>query len=1744
MDVFALRKALVNEYEAFARSFTKIRADDIRQQIDDEYALGRFWPEPLIQINPRFQQGGSVKEQVEQGLLHPACARLFDITLYRHQVNALALARSGKSYVVTTGTGSGKSLCFFLPIVDAILRVKESDPAPRTRAIIIYPMNALANSQREELTKYLGDKGPVTFARYTGQEDEAERERIKNNPPDILLTNFMMLELLMTRQDELDQQVMKNCAGLQFLVLDELHTYRGRQGADVAMLVRRVRERLASPKLQCIGTSATMVSGGTQDDSNGKVAGVASKLFATSVAPFDVVTEDLDRATNPTETATSVAKKLALSIKTGIPEDISDAQLRDHPLAIWVETTLGIVRPDLAKWIRAKPLSLREAAEKLAADSGVPADVAEESLKQLLLIASRTERDRMGTGSDRAFFAFKLHQFISGAGVAYATLGEAGERKVVLDGQQFLPGDEAKRLYSLHFCRNCGQEYHPVRRRKDDSGIVYMPRDIDDMPMRKDEGDDGGDEEEDAARERLGYLTPISGKYPLPFHGRMEDYPETWIEQQRNGEWQLKKTYASLQPERASIATDGRAGSGHAYWFMPGKFRFCLNCSETHGAQGKDVNRLSALSAEGRSSATTLITSATLRWMYRNQQPSAPTDRKLLAFTDNRQDAALQAGHFNDFIFVALLRAAVLRALQQAGHAGLGDSDLGAAIVQALGFDQPVPVGTDPADTHRCEWLRDPAADAHDLNVAQEKLRQVLAHRAWFDQRRGWRFTNPNLEQLGLLEVDYIGLGDFCRDNGNFVNAPELLRTAKPDVRETVLREIFNYMRRGLAVDAAALDGAQIDAVRDDSLKVLRYPWGFGREERPARSRWLQIRTSASRRPSPKDEDFLLRGGGQTPLGLRLRDSELWGTQAAREIKRDDFPEFLEGILKTAKEFVRREENALFGAPGYRLNSLRVRFRLGSGEGNVRNNYYSDLYQVLAVSLGKQPGHVLMLESREHTAQVDGVVRGVREKRFRYTQKDREQLKVSEDVRKVGESDRFLPLMICSPTMELGVDISSLNTVFLRNMPPTPANYVQRAGRAGRSGQAALVVSYCAARSPHDQYFFRDPRAMVHGEVRPPIIELANRDLVTSHLQAVWLGSSGYLLSKSIAGIIEPSVPGIPVRPDVLDALKMKDRNDEARLRAQRVLEMVASELNEMAAPWFTGATEFAKRTIDDAPREFDKAFQRWRDLFLSAEIQRDLADKVLKNYTSTDTNERREAKFRQAQAQNQIDLLLRGQEGQSSDFYTYRYLATEGFLPGYNFPRLPLMAYVPASRDGGRDGFLQRPRFLALSEFGPRSLVYHEGRAYRVVRARIAVSGTAGATLATRTVRVCRQCGAGHFNEHDNTCHSCNAQLADAELIFGLFKIDNVDTEPTDRITANDEDRQRQGFELQTVFEWAIRQGQPDKREVLAEDGDGEILSLRYGPSATITRINKGMRRRKDITKFGFGINPQTGRWSRLRDEDEAQDEGGVPNQRIVPFVQDQKNALLLQLSSHADDSVLVTLQHAIKRGIEAVFQLEESELLAEPVPDNKRRTGVLYYEATEGGAGVLTQLVTDPVALQRVARAALRIMHLDVSEDLGNPLPAADNLPEQSGTHCVVGCYRCLLSYYNQTDHERINRRLLEVREILVRLGQIHTKLSQPVAATGTSVEPPKRVEGWIARWFEEFEREGSGLPRPAEATPEGVVVLHWANDLVAVALPDTPRDLQGQWEDRGYTVVRFGEDTTLWPTLFAKLKRLLGL
>jgi hypothetical protein len=1131
-----------------------------------------------------------------------------------------------------------------------------------------------------------------------------------------------------------------------------------------------------------------------------------------------------------------------------------------------------------------------------------------------------------------------------------------------------------------------------------------------------------------------------------------------------------------------------------------------------------------------------------------------PIKRKLLGFTDNRQDAALQAGHFNDFMFVSLIRAGFLGALKSAGGSGLASADLGVAQQRALGFDRPAP-------ELRAEWLQEPTLRGFNLQEAEETVRQVLAYRVWFDQRRGWRYTNPNLEELKLVEVAYRGVDELSADEELFAGAPPILNRASPAVRARVYRQLLDHMRRWMAIRSNVLDSVGIERMLSKSHARLRAPWGFGIDEKPRQARWLMIGAPSGRTLSVRDEDLIVRGGSRSALGRALRSEDLWETRAARDLGSKDIDAVVDALLKAATQhgLVSEEVTPFDSTKGWKLNDACVLFRMGTPDSDAphanENAFFRDFYANLAEMLC-QPSHPLFgFEAREHTAQVESEKREVREMRFRYGDKEREELQTeASHLRELGEANRFLPVLFCSPTMELGVDISALNAVYLRNVPPTPANYAQRSGRAGRSGQAALVLTYCSSQSPHDQYFFREPRAMVHGEVRPPLIDLANRDLVDSHLQAVWLACTELPLDASIAELLVLKDPARPLRSEVRTPMAEERVTVEATRRIQRVLDLLLDQLTPLAAPWFPGRDVYASAAASGALARFQSAFNRWRDLFAAAEHQRDASRRTMDDY-SAPAREKDAARTRHAQALDQLNLLQgsgRGSNTQSNDFYTYRYLATEGFLPGYNFPRLPLMAYVPATNDGrGKQTYLQRPRFLALAEFGPWSLVYHEGRAYRVVRALFSLahreSATADTRLPTESVRICKACGAGHFDDKASMCHGCSASLGDAEIVKNVYRIENVATQPAERITANDEERRRQGFELQTTFEWAVRDHAVDVRRGAATDADGEVVHLHYGPGARITRLNKGLRRRANRTQLGFRIDPVYGNWARedAGGEGDAPDDPTVkPRQWVVPSVRDHKNALLLQpCDRDLSQKTLATVQHALLRGIETVFQLEQGEVLAEPMPTRDERNGFLLYEATEGGAGVLTRLVAEEDALSTVALAALRIMHFDVAE--ATSLPAdADGLTDVPNAECVAACYKCLMSYYNQPDHELIDRRDGHAREILLRLARATTSGLDSAGPRSARASADGVGDPVLARWLERAAALGISAPDAEPLVCADVrMPLVWRKHYLVAAIGEVSAAASDALGDLGFHVVSFGSSDEAWVQPFEQLVKGLG-
>lgn len=721
MSIFDLHAALLCDYRDFVRSFLLIRDDRVQAFVDkalDEEA--RLWPDFLVQLSPSYGHGPTVDALARQGEILAETARIFrtpegsPFHLDQHQAEALAQARQGKSYVVTSGTGSGKSLCYFLPLVDSLIR--QPDTGGRVAGLVVYPMNALVNSQFQALDRLkqayearTGRPFPVTFAKYTGETSDEMREAMRRNPPQILLTNYVMAELLLVRPE--DQRLLDPVGGgLRFLVMDELHTYRGRQGADVAMLIRRLKERCAGRELIHVGTSATMVAdrNAPPEERRRAVAEFSSRLFSHPFTADQIIEETLVPFT---EGGLPTRAELAAGLRTPLPEGL-DA-FRHHPMARWIESEFGIEAEADGALRRRIPRTLSDAAGRLAEATGADQATCEERLRAFLNRGGEFVRE----DGARAF-AFKLHQFIGQGRALYATLEGVERREFSMEGQ--LQAEGGRLLAPVKFCRQCGQDYYHVLRRED----RFAPYPI---------GTQGEDDEASP-----GYLMLASAEADWS----AEQIPEEWYD----ARGRLKSVWRDRVPRAVWVAPDGTVSESPRegavkMWWQPAPFALCLTCGEFYTAREREFGKLASLSSEARSSATTVLATSLLRHAGRT---GAARD-KLLTFTDNRQDASLQAGHFNDFVHVVLLRSALAAALEKAGE--LTFDRVARAVVGECGLTI--------RDIARNPEL-DPKSDA-----AKEVWRvftDLTEYRLYEDLRRGWRVVQPNLEHVGLLRVGYRGL--------------------------------------------------------------------------------------------------------------------------------------------------------------------------------------------------------------------------------------------------------------------------------------------------------------------------------------------------------------------------------------------------------------------------------------------------------------------------------------------------------------------------------------------------------------------------------------------------------------------------------------------------------------------------------------------------------------------------------------------------------------------------------------------------------------------------------------------------------------------------------------------------------------------------------------------------------------------------------------------------------------------------
>lgn len=1624
MDAFKLHEQVIDNYRSYIKSFMNIKDKRIESVVKDAFENAGFIPEPLIQFNPSFAKGEKLEDLVQLGKVHAAIPSVFgSYNLYKHQVEALKIGIEGKGFVVTSGTGSGKSLTYLATIFNQLLNSQDQSKKG-VKAILVYPMNALINSQEEEIKKYeinyllsscpkgtkvpngessekqieflktlTKERFPITYKKYTGQEGYEDRTSIKQDVPDIILTNYMMLELIMTRQSEAWMRDSIK-TDLQFLVFDELHTYRGRQGSDVSILIRRIKG-YAEKNIVCIGTSATMASGGTKEEKQKAVADVAQTIFGDTFELNQIIGESLVPCTNP-EKKTSDTPALLTAIDKGINIDDDEDVFYNHPLAIWMENNIALKHHEDGFIERGTPKKYSDIVRQFVEETNADGVKTSNVLQDVLLWAEKLNIKAIKKGSRQSYLPFKLHQFISQTNTVYVTLDPKETRKITIKSGRYVKDKDKSDdqfIYPVLFSRYSGMDFICVT--KDFEKGILTPRDTDDTPQTVPYSEAKGKTitEEDFP---AGYLIiPDVGDDELWSDEHQEELPDSWWKQNKSGR-NLLEFYKYQTPQKIYFNSSGRFSQFKSDeldqwgWFISAKLRLDPTAGIIYDDPKTNENtKLMRLGNEGRSTATTVMSYSIIDSM--NKQGEDTRNQKLLSFTDNRQDASLQAGHFNDYLTTVRLRSAVYHALCNAPD-GLRIHEIGKRVSEILHLKEK-------------EFAKEPNEDWPD-DENERALVDFLNIRILYDLKRGWRYVLPNLEQCALLNIEYEKLALFC-EKDNFFENLVLFQQIKPKEREEILNQVLNLFRTSFAINHPILLEKRKETEDFINLKLDNDKlWSLDKNERIDSPNYL-----VAQNPGKTFKIYTASIGPQSNLGKYFK--RVFRNFDLEPLKGDEYIEFIGSLCKVLKKgnFITLEQikGDKGTVTGYLLRSDKIIWKMGDGENIVPDKVRFSSYKDLDVRPNPYfqaqykfdfTQHKKQIYGKEHTGQLGTDDRINRETEFRKGN---------------------ISALFCSPTMELGIDIADLNVVHLRNVPPNPANYAQRGGRAGRSGQTALVFTYCSFGSPHDRNYFEAAEKMVAGVVVPPKIDLRNEELIRSHFNAYILMELGLdKLNVSVSDVIDTNKPfELPLLPDISSYIEdQRDRYQANWVKGFRdVIKEIEPDLE--TTHWYSQA--WLENLASSILIRFNDGFERWRTLYRSAKNMIERARMIMDDPTiKNDGDEGRDAQRQHSIGLKQIALLKnenKEQYGNNSEFYVYRYLASEGFLPGYNFTRLPVRAFVGYKhQDQGE--YISRSRFVALKEFGPQNLIYHNGSKYVINRMMLME-----AEAKTRSIKISTHTGyaflddEGHSANNDPITHIELKGDSNVEVINRLLELSESEGKPQERISCEEEERTSQGFLIDQYFRYP--KGINSTKQTLIKIGDTPLLNVIFGSSTELIQLNRKWKRSKE--KNGFNIDNRSGKWLRLNELEKA--DVAEHAREVMLFARTNADSLYIQPVSDLGLGAeqITTLSYALKRGIERLFQTEESEI-GVWVMGNKESPNIMIYEAAEGSLGILSQLTESPAVFRQLFIEAYKVLHFD-------PESKTDTRPDLPKAN-----YEDILSYYNQSHHEVLDR--FSIKEALEKL------------------------------------------------------------------------------------------------------------
>lgn len=1626
-------------YKDFVGSFQKFKNPIIRDWVSTCIDNGTLlFKGPYIELTRLFADGKSLSSFVDSGVLHPETPYCFTqkpgdrnsdpVSLYKHQSDAITAITSGKNTIIATGTGSGKSFCFGIPVVSTALELKEKG-IRGIKAIFVYPMNALANSQYDDFAERLSGSG-LTIAIYTGDTQNStsealkvyreqtgreypfdseliSREQIKEDPPDILITNYVMLDYILTRAED---KVLfpPESTVLKYLVLDEIHTYTGKKGADAAFLIRRLKQHTKTiGSLRCIGTSATVQNTGAGKNSD--ILKFAAELFGEPFETDALITESV---IEPKITEDAKLPETILVTK----EQIDEFENKPDQLKHLAENLLGISIPGepspliIGEYLKEqktlqyieeklfeRPRSIESLSKEYQKDIRPrhPIQNCKLEIQAALLAGMHAETD---TGQKRIPIIIpKTHTVFSQGREIKSCISQPPHLNDA--GDTCCPecaklGNKNRKTFPMVFCRSCGQEYYAVELLEDGH---LASRDIDN-----------------------GALT-IGGKAYYLHVGRIdldpELIPDNWLTPTGNIK-NDKKIFTSIihgeycpdcnifYPKGTKPVEKCLCQPKTPVSLIPYPFMICPSegCGVSYDLRTRsEFNKLFSFGTVGRSTATDVLVSHTL-----NELPKL--ERKVIAFSDNRQDTALQAAHLNNIQKRLHFRRAMYRAVLEAKRSEVKFIDIENTIFETLEEYNSTP--------------RYALADEGKFMIPDRKteatFKNYLRLNAILELGGPQIKTQPNLEDVGLLKIQYYNLDKLAANTIFWENYPEL-RDLSNEEREDYLTGFLNIFRYNLAIGDDMLIKTQ-DVLKEFSKKLN--PEVFFHNESLTKKPVGYSDTADTTGKMAKVNKLSSSQGNLVKWTRKVLN--ISDIQKAKEIV-ESVTETLtkkgglvvKNIPRCGQIYMLNPEVIVLSIPKASQHTIckkcgRIHYfnvlNMCTGPNcqdlttkDFSNNYFRKEYTM-------EFEHVVPLSAAEHSGQVNGEVRKGLEKRFR-------------------DPNDPLNVIVCTPTMELGIDIGNLSAVYMRNVPPSPSNYAQRAGRAGRKSQASIINTFCGVgsrRGAHDQYFYRYPAQMISGKIACPRFLLNNERLMKAHIHALVLEEITTKIPQKISLILNFDETNLPfyADSDIPECIKSTTLETEVFDKQDQICNAVKEAFKDEISKfsWFTD--EFIQDTVSNFKVDFVQAFDAFRREYLSLKTERDDI-----TFAIDHPNGKPNTTYILGRRRTAIERKMEDMREGGGDFVTYKYLASQGFIPNYGFPtRITTLSLTYEGLRGAEEAELKRDRAIALNEYAPGNTVYFSGNRYSIKTPRLKMEGV---TPVKSRILICPQCSTAYFNkeieENGGACRNCGMSLEHVSSFENAIEMPDQIAESKAGITSDEEERMRLGYRISshyhpgTIIEtWDISiDGQDYGNFTISYDHNGQIVNINEGAVSAkenkeiehftlCTACNRWLTSENGIKEH---LNPKSQNhcWKNATDSDVIRE--------IVLYTTSYHDVLKIDcqppsnISENEWESFYITLSQALIEGIEIALNVDVDEIktFIAPNPAQRGTFSAILYETAEGGAGILRSLVHNEGVFESVIHCARVILH------------------DEDDTGCTRACYECLCNFYNQGVHDKLNRHLV---------------------------------------------------------------------------------------------------------------------